>query len=236
MSAIRPPLIGLTLDLDSGGEGKFSRYPYHALRENYLTAVSEAGGIPVCLGYDTKNINHIIQHLDGLIITGGDFDVDPQLYNEAPHPRTKPFPKRTTAERALLQHALHKDIPILGICGGMQLLAVEAGGSLIQHLDPALGHEQPNPRHEVGHPISVLPNTYLSKIVQSSQMSVNSSHHQAVKNSGSARISALAPDGTIEAIELIEKRFAIGVQWHPEFTLDPGDRRLYTALIEAAAP
>jgi len=233
MTLPRPPLIGITLDHEPGGEGAFSRYPFHALRENYLTAVSEAGGLPVCLGYG-HNADALMDQLDALIITGGAFDVDPALYGEEPHPLTTLKSSRTSAEHALLHAALVRDRPVLGICGGMQLLAVEAGGTLIQHLPPEQQHEQPNPRHEPGHAVSILPGTQLARIVGSSTMSVNSSHHQAVRTPGRAKISALAPDGVIEAIELESARFALGVQWHPEFTLDPGDRRLYAALVEAA--
>ena len=227
------PLIGLTLDHEPGGDGKFSGYPFHALRENYLTALSEAGGLPVCLGY-TADAEAMVARLDALIITGGAFDVDPVLYNEDPHPLTSPRPARTSAELALLRAALKRDIPILGICGGMQLMAVNAGGTLIQHLPEELQHEQPNPRHEPGHAIDIVPGTKLAQIVGTERMSVNSSHHQAVRDPGRAKICAYAPDGTIEAIELDGPGFAIGVQWHPEFSLDPGDRRLYAALVETA--
>ncbi|MBF0862150.1 gamma-glutamyl-gamma-aminobutyrate hydrolase family protein [Gluconobacter kanchanaburiensis] len=229
----RAPLIGLTLDHEPGRPGQFSRYPFHALRENYLTAVSDAGGMPVCLGYDC-DAEALMERLDGLIVTGGAFDVDPALYGEAPHPLTSPRPSRTAAELALLRAALAQGKPVLGICGGMQLLAVEAGGTLIQHLPEELEHEQPNPRHEPGHHIEIVPSTKLAQIVGADRMSVNSSHHQAVRDPGRAKICAYAPDGTIEAIELDGPGFAIGVQWHPEFSLDPGDRRLYAALVETA--
>ena len=229
----RAPLIGLTLDHEPGGPGQFSRYPFHALRENYLSAVSTAGGMPVCLGYDC-DAEALMARLDGLIVTGGAFDVDPALYDEPPHPLTSPHPARTTAELALLRAALAQGKPVLGICGGMQLLAVHAGGTLIQHLPEELQHEQPNPRHEPGHDIDIVPGTKLAQIVGAERMSVNSSHHQAVRDPGRAKICAYAPDGTIEAIELDGPGFAIGVQWHPEFSLDPGDRRLYAALVETA--
>ncbi|WP_215745320.1 gamma-glutamyl-gamma-aminobutyrate hydrolase family protein [Gluconobacter sp. P1C6_b] len=233
----RAPLIGLTLDHEPGGPGQFSRYPFHALRENYLTAVSDAGGMPVCLGYDC-DAEALMARLDGLIVTGGAFDVDPALYGEPAHPMTSPRPARTAAELALLRAALAQGKPVLGICGGMQLLAVEAGGTLIQHLPEeqpgALQHEQPNPRHEPGHDVEIVPGTKLAQIVGADRMAVNSSHHQAVRDPGAARICARAPDGTIEAIELEGPGFAIGVQWHPEFSLDPGDRRLYAALVETA--
>ncbi|MBS1068114.1 gamma-glutamyl-gamma-aminobutyrate hydrolase family protein [Gluconobacter cerinus] len=228
------PLIGLTLDHEPGGPGQFSRYPYHALRENYLTALSDAGGLPVCLGY-VGNAEAMVERLDALVITGGAFDVDPALYGEEPHPLTTPRPMRTSAELALLRAALKRDIPVLGICGGMQLMAVNAGGTLIQHLPPELEHEQPNPRHEPGHTVSLVAGTRLARIADTEIMHVNSSHHQAVRTAGRAKISAVAADGVIEAIELDDAKFAIGVQWHPEFTLDPGDRRLYAALVEAAA-
>nr|WP_267298869.1 gamma-glutamyl-gamma-aminobutyrate hydrolase family protein [Neokomagataea thailandica] len=227
------PLIGLTLDHENGSDKSFSRYPFHAIRENYLTALSDAGALPVCLGY-SASAEALVERLDALVITGGAFDVDPALYNEAPVPETSPRPARTRAEHALLKAALKRDIPVLGICGGMQLLAVEAGGTLIQHLPPEAGHEQPNPRHEPGHVVNLVSGSRLASIVGTPTMNVNSAHHQAVRTPGRAQISAYAPDGIIEAIELTHARFAIGVQWHPEFSLDPGDQRLYAALVEAS--
>ena len=115
------------------------------------------------------------------------------------------------------------------------------GGTLIQHIPDtvpdALPHEQPNPRHLPGHGIRITPGSLLHSIVQADTMQVNSSHHQAVREPGdSATINAVATDGVIEGIEDPSRRFCLGVQWHPEFHIDQGDRRIFAALIEAARP
>jgi putative glutamine amidotransferase len=120
----------------------------------------------------------------------------------------------------------------------MQLLAVALGGTLIQHIPDsvpnALPHEQPNPRHEAGHEVRIESNTRLQAIVGTARMVVNSSHHQAVRDPGRAIVNAVAPDGVIEGIEDPAAVFLIGVQWHPEFHIDAGDRRLFAALVAAA--
>jgi len=131
-------------------------------------------------------------------------------------------------------------MPVLGICGGQQLLHVVLGGTLIQHIPDevpeALAHEQPNPRNEPGHEISVLPGTRLRAIVGADSLAVNSAHHQAAKNEPPGLVvNAIAPDGVIEGIESPEHRFCIGVQWHPEFFISDGDRKLMGAFIMAAS-
>jgi putative glutamine amidotransferase len=138
-----------------------------------------------------------------------------------------------------LRGALGRNIPVMGICGGQQLLAVALGGTLIQHIPDtipdALAHEQPNPRNEPGHDIAIRAGTILHKIVGSDSMAVNSAHHQAVRDAGPrALVNATAPDGVIEGIEDPDAKFCLGVQWHPEFLIDPGDRRIFDALIAAS--
>ena len=231
------PLIGITLDAEP--PGGYSQYPWYALRANYAGAVAAAGGIPVGLPHLPELADAMLDRIDALIVTGGAFDVDPALYGDgAVHPTVSLKAARTAAELALLQGALLRDMPVLGICGGQQLLAVALGGTLIQHIPDsvpaALEHEQPNPRHEPGHSITLVSGTRLHSIVGTGTMHVNSAHHQAVRAAGPRTlVNAHAPDGVIEGIEDPARRFCLGVQWHPEFLIDPGDRRILMALIAA---
>jgi putative glutamine amidotransferase len=230
------PLIGLTLDAEP--PGGYSKYPWYALRQNYTAAIAAAGGLAVALPHDTGLTEAYLDHLDALIITGGAFDVDPALYGDATrHPTVELKSTRTSAELDLLKGALTRNLPILGICGGQQLLAVALGGTLIQHvpdaIPSALPHEQTTPHTEPAHTVTITPGTLLHKIAGSTTMQVNTSHHQAVKNPGTATINARAPDGVIEGIELPTQKFCLGVQWHPEYLIDQGDTRIFQALIAA---
>lgn len=238
--AAERPVIGITLDLEDGGAGRYSRFPWCALRENYLSAVATAGGLPLALPLFPQLGPEYVAKLDGLLITGGAFDIDPQLYGATErHGSVTLRPRRTRAESALLAAALHRNIPVLGICGGMQLIAVALGATLIQHIPDscpnALPHEQPNPRDEASHGVDIQPDTLLARITGGARrIGVNSAHHQAVCTSGRGRVNAIAEDGVIEGIEDPDHRFCLGVQWHPEFGIDPADRTLFKAFIQAS--
>ncbi len=237
MSTSQLPVVGITLDAEQ--PGGYSKYPWYALRANYAGAVAEAGGLPVSLPHHAGLAEAYLDHIDALVVTGGAFDVDPAMYGGGERHATVTLKEgRTAAELALLNGALARNMPVLGICGGEQLLAVALGGTLIQHIPDsvpdALAHEQPNPRHEAGHAVSVAPGTLLARIVGGAEMRVNSSHHQAVATAGRGVVNARAADGVIEGIEDPTRRFCLGVQWHPEFHIDPGDRRIFAALIAAA--
>jgi putative glutamine amidotransferase len=231
------PLIGVTLDSEQSGG--YSKYPWYAMRQNYAEAIIAADGLPIALPHDPVLAPDYLDRIDALVVTGGAFDVDPALYGEGDRHATVTLKEgRTTAELALTQGALARDLPVLGICGGEQLLAVALGGTLMQHIPDsvanALEHEQPNPRHEPGHPVAVVPGTLLHRIVGAVEMRVNSAHHQAVRAPGPhAVVNATAPDTVIEGLEDARYRFCLGVQWHPEFFIDPGDRRIFDAFIAA---
>lgn len=235
---IQRPLIGVTLDSEQ--PGGYSKFPWYALRQNYAAAIAAAGGLPVALPHDAALATDWLDRIDGLVVTGGAFDVDPAMYGEGDRHATVTLKEgRTATEMALTQGALARDMPVLGICGGEQLLAVALGGTLIQHIPDsvpdALAHEQPNPRDEAGHPVTVTAGTLLHRIVGAATMAVNSSHHQAVRTPGlHAVVNAVAPDGVIEGLEDPRYRFCLGVQWHPEFLIDPGDRRIFDAFVAAA--
>src|SRR5574340_426760 len=146
----RLPLIGLTLDAEPAGG--YSPYPWYAMRQNYTDAIAAVGGLPVCLPHHAGMATDYLDRIAALVVTGGAFDVDPLLYGaDGRHPSVALKEGRTAAELALLNGALSRGMPVLGICGGEQLLAVALGGSLIQHIPEVvpepLSHEQKNPRH-----------------------------------------------------------------------------------------
>jgi putative glutamine amidotransferase len=232
------PVIGLTLDAEE--PGGYSKLPWYALRQNYFSAVAEAGGLPIALPHDPERAAEYLGLIDGLLVTGGAFDVDPALYGDASQHETVSLkPGRTEFELAITRAALAADKAVLGICGGEQLLAVAFGGTLIQHIPDAvpnaLPHEQPNPRTEPGHAVAITPGTRLAAIVGEGPMHVNSAHHQAVATPGpGAVVNAVAPDGVIEGLEHPGHRFALGVQWHPEYKVDRQDLTILRAFVEAA--
>jgi putative glutamine amidotransferase len=232
------PLIGITLD--SEDPGGYSNQPWYALRVNYSDAVVRAGGLPLMLPHRPDLAAQYGGLIDGLVVTGGAFDVDPALFGDSQrHASVVTKGNRTDFEMAVTQTALERDIPVLGICGGQQLLHVALGGRLIQHIpdviDGALAHEQPNPRTEAGHQVTVAPGTLLHKIVGTDSLSVNSAHHQAAEDApAGVVVNALAPDGVIEGIEAPAYRFCLGVQWHPEYTISVGDQAIFGALVAAA--
>ena len=239
MSKIRkPPIIGITLDSEAAGG--YSKFPWYALRENYAGAVTACGGLPMALAHEPSLVPAYLDVIDGLIVTGGAFDIDPSLYGDKTRHKTVSLKeKRTKFEWSITEQALERDMPVLGICGGQQLLNVVLGGTLIQHIPESfkehLAHEQPNPRDEAGHRVSVVPGTLLSRLVGCAELPVNSAHHQAADRVGEGVVvSAKAVDGVLEAIEHPGYRFCLGVQWHPEFFISDGDRAIITSLVEAA--
>lgn len=232
------PLIGLSLDQED--PGGYSKFPWYALRVNYASCVSDTGGVPIGLPHDVNLVDVYADTIDGLIVTGGNFDVDPALFGASSrHTTVQTKDLRTQFEFDLTRAMLERDKPVLGICGGQQLLNVVLGGSLIQHIPDtipnALAHEQPNPRDQAGHDVHIKANTQLSQIVQTDTLQVNSAHHQAVdKVAPNMVVNAVAPDGVIEGIEDPTYRFCIGVQWHPEFFISDGDRAILSAFVKAA--
>ncbi len=231
------PRIGITLDWEPGGG--FSSLPWYACRQNYFDAVTAAGGLPWALPHEVELADAYLDDLDGFVVTGGNFDVDPTYYDGgAKHARTSTKDRRTAFEFAIAKGALERNLPVFGICGGQQLLHVVLGGTLIQHIPDevpgALAHEQPNPRTEPGHTVEVVAGTLLHRLGGGSELRVNSAHHQAAgRVPEGVVVSGRAPDGVIEAIEAPAYRFAVGVQWHPEYGISTADRPLFQAFVEA---
>lgn len=235
------PVIGITLD--SGVGGSYSRYPWYAIRYNYVEAVIAGGGIPLLLPYAYDLLDEYVARIDGLLIPGGFFDICPSYYGETvAHDTVKVQPERTRFEFAVTKLVKEQEKPILGICGGMQLMNVIFGGTLIQHIPDViqncLAHEQPNPRHEPGHDVEIVPETLLHRLSNSQiKVAVNSAHHQAVRDVAPGFVvNATASDGVIEGIELNGRsdQFAMGLQWHPEFHISDLDRSIFNHFIKAA--
>lgn len=231
------PVIGITLDSEE--PGGYSKLPWYALRKNYGESVARAGGLPVMLPHEPELAQAYLDTIDGLVVTGGAFDVDPALFGAATrHDTVVLKARRTEFELAIVKGALERDMPILGICGGQQLLNVALGGTLIQHIpdevEACLAHEQPNPRTEPGHDVILAEGSLLRRIAGTDRIPVNSAHHQAVKAvAPGAVVDAVASDGVVEGIEVPGRRFCIGVQWHPEYDISPADAALMTAFVEA---
>lgn len=208
---------------DDGPEG-----PEFTLDAACVDAVRLAGGLPWLLPPGAPG--PVLTALDALLIPGGAFDIHPRHYGEAAQARLDTIKEdRTALELWVARHALAHHLPVLGLCGGMQVLNVASGGSLVQDLPEHPSHEQPTDPAEPWHMVAT--SGRLAALLGPS-VPVNSTHHQAVRRLGEGFVTAgVSPDGVVEAIEHTDHPFAIGVQWHPERL---GDARLFVALVTAA--
>ena len=241
----RPPVIGITLDLATNdGKYSFASKPWYALRRSYSDIVSEYGAIAIFLPY-SNDIESIISLIDGLIISGGDKDINPKFYGgSAPQKLldsgvVKYNDERADFELRLLDAAFKEKMPVLGICNGLQIMNSYFGGNLIHHIPDAIksdiNHEQPEPKDAPSHEIIIEDGSVLSRFSNNKTVMVNSTHHQAIDKIGRGLVvSARAPDNIIEAIEIPDHKFFIGVEWHPEHLNSELDRNLFKNLIAAS--
>ncbi|MGH7929064.1 MAG: gamma-glutamyl-gamma-aminobutyrate hydrolase family protein [Candidatus Binatia bacterium] len=243
----RAPVIGITADFSPAnrdGNGA-TREATHFLPHRYCHAVENAGGIALILPAIISNaaLKRILAVVDGLVISGGDFDIHPSYYGEKPIAGLGIIKQeRTEFELDLTRAALKRDMPVLGLCGGEQAINVVLGGTLYQDIPtqlPQAGNHQQSDKKEIGgHQIHVHQRTRLSEILRRRRIEVNTTHHQAVKRIGKGlRINATAEDGLIEGIESEQHSFVLGLQWHPEVLAPRHEhqRRIFAAFTAACA-
>jgi putative glutamine amidotransferase len=226
----RRPVIGITSYAEQARWGVWDA-PAALIPMAYVQAIERAGGRPLLVPPSLDGIPETLDALDGLLFSGGS-DIDPAEYGAEPHPTTDGVrPDRDRAELALLVAALERDMPVLAVCRGSQVLNVARGGDLVQHLPEVVGDEKH--KHTPGvfadHEVDLAPGSRVQRIL-GDRAPVKSHHHQGYGRLGEGlREAARAEDGTVEAIEDPERRFAVGVLWHPE---EGEDFALFSALVE----
>ncbi|MDX6298212.1 MAG: putative glutamine amidotransferase [Nocardioidaceae bacterium] len=234
----RRPVIGITSYVEPASWSSWRDVPAALVPHAYVRQVSAAGGLalvvpPLPQDATEADARNVLSRMEGLIIAGG-ADVQPSRYGQQPHPLVQyPRPDRDESELLLARVTEEDDVPLLGVCRGMQVMAVAAGGALEQHLPDRLG----NTSHAPGvgmygtHLVHLLAGTRLRDIL-GEDVTVATYHHQGVSDAARYQVSARADDGVLEAFEDPSARFRIGVQWHPEAGDDP---RLFEHLVRAAA-
>ena len=231
------PLVGLTTYCEPASWGVWHDVPAALVPQAYVDALRSAGARVVLLPPEREpsaaDVLDLVSRLDALVIAGG-ADVEPQRYGQQPHPVVQsPRPDRDDLEVALVAAAVAADLPLLGICRGMQVMAVAGGGALEQHLPDVVGHPGhcPAPGRYGTHVVRTAEGSRLREVL-GERVDVPTYHHQGVQSHPGYAATAWADDGVVEAIEAPEARFRLGVQWHPEVGTDP---RLFEALVGAAS-
>jgi putative glutamine amidotransferase len=226
------PLVGITTDIALARFGAWEEESA-LVPWDYVRAVEQAGGRPLLVPPSDDGLEETLDAIDALILSGGS-DLDPEHYGQEAHPETNGIvPERDRSEFALLEAALARDMPVLAVCRGSQVLNVALGGDLVQHLPDVVGDEKHKhtPGAYADHDVTLEPETRLNLLL-GDRAPVKSHHHQGFGRVGERlRPAARAEDGTVEALEDPSKRFALGVLWHPEAG---EDMRLFDALVEEA--
>jgi putative glutamine amidotransferase len=234
---MKKPIIGVTLDFVT--EGSFSARPHYAIRESYFNMVRLAGGIPIGIPFQVDLIDDYLQIIDGVIIPGGDFALDANWYVAGDGPAYPPS-KRLAFDVEIINKAITANKPLLGICAGMQILAgiygCKLSSNIQAHSKTGASHRGTDP-YKIAHNVDVVAVSLLAKIIGGTEIGVNSHHSEGVVEASNAvKVCGVSDDGIIEAIEIPDKKFALAVQWHPEFFLDNHNPnfQIARALINAA--
>ncbi len=240
------PLIGITCSRQIGGAwGAYDTgHPMDYVFDDYSRAVLLSGGAPVLIpaAQDHKSMEAVLDRMDGVVLSGGP-DVHPRFYGEEPLAHLGDLDEELDLmELGLCRAILDRDMPLFAVCRGIQVLNVALGGTLFQdvptQVQEAVNHVQPAPKNVNTHKVNLEPGSMLSRILGRRTIMVNGRHHQAIKDTASElSIVARASDHLIEAVEWSDRRFVLGVQWHPEGTWrnDPHSQKLFKALVKAAA-
>lgn len=240
----RTPVIGITAALISE-EQDYGTMQRHRVSADYSEAVLQAGGLPIILPPLDGTCESILELVDGLIFSGG-ADIDPARYGDTEvHPKTYDISdERDRFEIDLLSAAVVRDVPILCICRGIQVLNVALGGTLIQHIDDTVSEPLAHRQHEVGivgnessHEVAFIEGSLSAEVFESSTLSVNSLHHQSLAQpAAQIRVEGISSDGVIESVSVPGCRFVLGLQWHPEllFKTMPDQLKPFESLVAAA--
>lgn len=228
------PVIGITMTTTQDGR--------YAINEAYVESVLDAGGIPYCIPFGVEgDVEKIMSIVDGLLLTGG-VDVHPHFFSEEPHPKLgEVMIERDKVEMYLLHEAVKRKLPIFGICRGIQLLNVGLGGTLYQDIQAQyeknpIQHSQLARRAEAAHYVKIEKESKLYLMLKKEKISVNSFHHQAIKDvAETLTVVAKSSDGIVEAVEMKDYPFGVAVQWHPEEMAqggDPNSLALFKEFVE----
>ncbi|MFW5985186.1 MAG: gamma-glutamyl-gamma-aminobutyrate hydrolase family protein [Halanaerobiaceae bacterium] len=227
-------VIGVTIGYSNQQETKLE------LHANYLNVIKKAGGLPVILPpqIEPEVLEQLLDKIDGLLFSGGT-DVDPYYFGEEPKKGLRRVdPGRDKFEMKLVNWALEKKVPVLALCRGIQVLNIALGGTIIQHLDGGLKHEQDAPYSYPSHKVFLTENGYLQQVYGKTEIAVNSFHHQALQKTGSGlKVEASSSDGIVEAVSLPDHPFVVGVQWHPErmYKTEPLQLKLFQKFVRASS-
>lgn len=240
---MKKPIVGISGSIIIDGGGNFPGYRRSYVNEDYVKSVIKNGGIPyiIPMNSDESVVKEQISHVDALILSGG-HDVTPRFYGEEPHKSLGGvLPERDIFDFNLIKYAMEKDIPVLGVCRGYQIMNVYFGGSLYQDVglkkDTYVKHNQVNFPTMTSHSVDLVDGSKLKELFKEDTIMVNSFHHQIVNKVAEGFLaSAISKDGVVEAIEKKDHKFMLGVQWHPEMLHQTEEKMnlLFATLIKSA--